>query len=119
MFYIEMQERALLHYTLEGSKENPGLRHIPHVTVHFDRESFERRDFIMPITFDNIDLAAAVEEYQKRGVIVYDRQASNYYSVRSMHPFGLEGIIRVSPLHCHDKSDVDKFLKATAEIASL
>jgi selenocysteine lyase/cysteine desulfurase len=119
MHHIEMQERALMHYTLEGSENIPGLRHIPNVVVHFDRDSFERRDFIMPVTFKNINYTDAVAEYQKRGVIVYDRNDSNYYSVRSLHPFGLDGIIRVSPLHCHDKGDVDIFLKATAEIAKL
>ena len=30
---------------------------------------------------------------------------------------GLEGAIRVSPLHCHGTDDIDKFLKATKEIA--
>lgn len=119
MFYIEMQERALMDYMLEGSSEIPGLRHIPNVGVQFDRADYENRDFIMPVTFENIEESAAVEEYQKRAIIVYDRQASNYYSVRSLHPFDLEAIIRVSPLHCHDKTDVDKFLKATAEIAKL
>jgi selenocysteine lyase/cysteine desulfurase len=119
MFFIEMQERALMHHTLEGTKEVSGLRRIPNVHVAFDKENYENRDFIMPVLFDNIDLSLAVEEYQKRGIIVYDRQASNYYSVRSLHPFGLEAIIRVTPLHCHDTSDVEKFLKATAEIAKL
>lgn len=30
---------------------------------------------------------------------------------------GLEGAIRVSPLHCHGKDDIDRFLKITQEIA--
>jgi len=119
MHHIEMQERALMVHTLEGTLEVPGLRHIAHVKAHFDRETFENRDFIMAVTFDNIHYTDAVAEYQKRGIIVYDRNDSNYYSVRSLHPFGLDGIIRVSPLHCHDRSDVEKFLKATDEIAKL
>jgi len=119
MYYIAMHERALLYYTLEGREGLPGLRHIPNVTVHFDRESLEDRDFIMPITFKNISCTDAVTQYQKRGVIVYDRTEKNYYSVRSLHPFDLDGIIRVSPLHCHDKSDIETFLKVTAEIANL
>ncbi len=119
MHHIEMQERALMYYTLEGSKQAKGLRHIPNVVVHFDCETFDNRDFIMPITFKNINFTDAVAEYQKRSVIVYDRNDANYYSVRSLHPFGLDGIIRVSPIHCHDKSDVDIFLKATEEIAQL
>lgn len=117
--HIELQERALMYHTLEGTKEVPGLRHIPNAKVHFDREDFDNRDFIMALTFDNINYTDAVAEFQKRGVIVYDRNDGNYYSVRSLHPFGLDGIIRVSPLHCHSTEDVDKFLKAAAEIAAL
>ncbi|MDD3996184.1 MAG: aminotransferase class V-fold PLP-dependent enzyme [Sphaerochaetaceae bacterium] len=119
MHNIEMHERALMHYTLEGSNVVKGLRHIQNVIVHFDRDSYDKRDFIMPVTFKNIHFSEAVTEYRKRGVIVYDRNDSNYYSVRSLHPFGLDGIIRVSPLHCHDEKDIEIFLKATEEIAHL
>lgn len=116
---IEMQERALLYHTLEGTPEVPGLRHIPGANVEFDRESLENRDFILPLTFKNISCPDAVTEFVKRSIIVYDRSDSNYYSVRSLHPFDLEGIVRVSPLHCHSTEDVDKFLKAAAEIAQI
>lgn len=119
MTRIELQERALLHHTLKGTKEVPGLRNIPNATVHFDRDDFHNRDFIMALTFKNINYTDAVVEYQKRGVIVYDRNDTNYYSVRSLHPFDLDGIIRVSPLHCHSTADVEKFLKVSAEIAAL
>lgn len=116
---IEMQERALLYRTLEGTKEVPGIRHIPNAQVEFDRESLDNRDFILPLTFTNISCPDAVTEYVKRNIIVYDRSDSNYYSVRSLHPFDLEGIVRVSPLHCHTTEDIDEFLKVTAEIAKL
>ena len=88
-------------------------------SVEFDRESLENRDFIMPLTFDNISCPDAVTEFVKRDVIVYDRSDSNYYSVRSLHPFDLAGIVRVSPLHCHGVEDIDTFLRAAKEIAAL
>lgn len=116
---IEMHERALLYRALEGTEEVPGIRHIPHARVEFDRESLENRDFIMPLTFDNISCPDAVTEFVKRDVIVYDRSDSNYYSVRSLHPFDLAGIVRVSPLHCHGVEDIDTFLRAAKEIAAL
>lgn len=116
---IEMHERALLYRTLEGTKEVPGIRHIPNANVEFDQESLENRDFILPLTFTNMSCPDAVVEYVKRNIIVYDRSDSNYYSVRSLHPFDLEGIVRVSPLHCHSTGDIDEFLKVTAEIAKL
>ena len=116
---IEMHERALLYHALEGTEEIPGLRHIKNAKVEFDRESLENRDFILPLAFSNISCPDAVTEFVKRDIIVYDRSDSNYYSVRSLHPFDLEGIVRVSPLHCHHTGDIDKFLKASAEIAKL
>jgi selenocysteine lyase/cysteine desulfurase len=30
--------------------------------------------------------------------------------------FGLEGAVRVSPLHCHSAADIDRFLRITREI---
>ncbi|ROZ69369.1 hypothetical protein EEB15_22895 [Ramlibacter sp. WS9] len=30
--------------------------------------------------------------------------------------FGMEGAVRVSPLHCHTFADVDRFLEVTREI---
>lgn len=35
---IHLQERALLYRMLEGTKEIPGLRHIPNVEVYVDIE---------------------------------------------------------------------------------
>lgn len=65
MHHIEMHERALMYYALEGREDLPGLRHIPNVTVHFDRDTYDHRDFIMPITFKNMSCTDAVVEYQK------------------------------------------------------
>ena len=39
------------------------------------------------------------------------------YSKRIVETLGLEGALRVSPLHCHGTDDIDKFLKITKEIA--
>jgi selenocysteine lyase/cysteine desulfurase len=58
-----------------------------------------------------------VREYEKRGVIVYERVASSLYSKRMLHSFGLEGAVRVSPLHCNSAADIDRFLQITREIS--
>lgn len=119
MTRIKLQERALMARTLDGTDTLPGLRKIKNIKVQFDNPNLVKRDFIMALTFDNIGYTEAVAEYAKRGVIVYDRNETNYYSVRTLHAFGLKGIVRVSPLHCHSAADVDTFLKASAEIAKL
>jgi selenocysteine lyase/cysteine desulfurase len=119
MHRIELQERALLYRALEGSGELPGLRHIRGVKVRCDNPDLTKRDFILPITFDNMDVTSAVKEYVKRSVYVFERKSPSHYSKRIVESFGLDGVIRVSPIHCNSPEEVDNFLAATQEIANL
>lgn len=114
---IHLQERALLYRMLEGTKEVPGLRHIPGVKVYVDTEDLTKRDLIAAIGVDGIGFTECVAEYQKRGVTVYERVNTSIYSKRIVEALGLEGAIRVSPMHCHGKADIDRFLQITREIA--
>ena len=51
------------------------------------------------------------------GVTLFERVKSSQYSKRIVETLGLEGALRVSPLHCHGTDDIDKFLKITKDIA--
>ncbi|MBE5866953.1 MAG: aminotransferase class V-fold PLP-dependent enzyme [Lachnospiraceae bacterium] len=117
MWRIHMQERALLYRMLEGSEKVPGLRHIPGVKVCVDTPDLTGRDLIAAISIDGMDMTACVAEYQKRGVTVFERVNTSIYSKRIVEALGLEGAIRVSPLHCHGVEDIDRFLEITGEIA--
>ena len=114
---IHLQERALLFRMLEGTTETLGLRHIKGVTVFADRDELANRDLITAIAINGINFTECVAQYQKRGVTVYERIVSSIYSKRILEALGIDGAIRVSPLHCHSVEDIDKFLKITAEIA--
>ncbi len=57
-----------------------------------------------------------VAEYQRRGVTVYERLSTSIYSKRILEALGIEGAIRVSPLHCHGTEDIDEFLRITADM---
>lgn len=114
---IEMHERALLSRMLDGTERTPGLRRMDNVKVFLDHEDLTRRDLILAIGIDKLEHAQAVREYEKRGVIVYERVATSLYSKRMLHSFGLEGAVRVSPLHCHGAADIDRFLETTREIS--
>ncbi len=116
---IELHERALLYRALEGTDELPGLRHIKGIKVQCDNPNLLQRDFILPITFDNMDVTSAVKEYVKRKVYVFERKSPSHYSKRIVESFGLDGVIRVSPIHCNSKEEVDEFLRVSAEIAAL
>ena len=112
-------KRALLYRMLEGSEKVPGLRHIPGVKVCVDTPDLTGRDLIAAIAIDGMDMTACVAEYQKRGVTVFERVNTSIYSKRIVEALGLEGAIRVSPLHCHGVEDIDRFLDITGEIAKL
>jgi cysteine desulfurase/selenocysteine lyase len=118
MHRIELHERALLARMLDGTDQVPGLRVIPGVKVLVDHPDLAQRDLIVAMAFDKLAPKEAVCEYEKRGVIVYERVASSLYSKRMLDSFGIEGAIRVSPLHCNSAADIDRYLTITAEMAS-
>ena len=113
---IELHERALLSRMLNGTDRIPGLRWLEGVRVFLDYEDLTKRDLILAIGFDNLGYTQAVREYEKRGVIVYERVATSLYSKRMLESFNMDGAIRVSPLHCNSAEDVDKFLQVTMQL---
>ena len=116
---IHLQERALLKLMLDGTETVPGLRAIPGVVVYADDPDLTRRDLICGIGFENMSWSDAVAEYRRRNVIVFERLNTSPYSKRAVEAIGTAGAIRVSPLHCHTKADIEKFLRITQEIAKL
>lgn len=116
---IASHERALMSRMLNGDSDIIGLREMAGVKVFLDYEDLTKRDLILAIGFDHLDHTQAVREFEKRGVIVYERVATSLYSKRMLDSFNLEGAIRVSPLHCNSASDIDKFLQITLQISKV
>ena len=116
---IHLQERGLLHRLLEGSENVPGLRHINGVRVYADEPDLTRRDLIAAIAIDGLSLPDTVAEYYKRGVVVCDRPRTSIYARRIVDALGIDGAVRVSPMHCHGRADIDRFLQVTQEIAEM
>ena len=114
---IADHERALLAIALEGTDNVPGLRHINGVKVQMDGADLSTRDFIIGIEFANMSCTEAVKEYEKRGVIAFERSADSIYSKRMVEAFDSAGVVRISPLHVHSVADIETFLKVTEEIA--
>jgi selenocysteine lyase/cysteine desulfurase len=114
---IKMHERALMNRMLNGSDKIDGLRKMKGVSVYLDNPDMTKRDFIIPMGIDKLRFTQTVREYEKRGIIVYERINTNLYSKRMLDSFGIEGCIRVSPLHCHSVEDIDAFLETTKELA--
>lgn len=116
---IKMHERALMNRMLNGSDKIEGIRKMKGVTSYLDNPDMTKRDFIIPMGIDNLGFTQAVREYEKRGIIVYERINTSLYSKRMLDSFGMEGCIRVSPLHCHSVADIDAFLETTKELTQL
>jgi selenocysteine lyase/cysteine desulfurase len=116
---IELHERALLNALLDGHDGRSGLRLLGGVDVLWDYHDLRRRDLIVGIAFANLKPTDAVREYEKRGVIVYERVASSLYSGRMLKSFNLNGSVRISPLHCHAPRDVERFLSITEELVAI
>lgn len=113
---IKLQERALHYRMLHGSDTVAGLNNIEGVQVFFDHEELISRDLIIAIAIRGLDCTQAVREYEKHGVIVYERIRSSLYSGRMLEACGLQGLIRVTPIHCNTIDEVDQFLVVTKKI---
>lgn len=118
MTRVHQQEQALLHHFIHGSADVPGIQDIPGVTIHFEGANGVNQDLILALRFDNMSCAEAVDQYGEHNILVYAREASSHYSKRILDAVGLDAIVRVSPIHCHTKEDVENFLKVTKEIAA-
>ena len=114
---IGLHERALLSRMLDGAGDVRGLRGLPGVQVSLDHSDLTRRDLILAIAFEDLSEVEAVREYERRGIIVYERVSTSIYSKRMLESFGLTGAVRISPLHCNSPEDIDTFLQVTADIA--
>ena len=114
---IALHERALLARLLNGTENLQGLRNMENIEVYLDYEDLTKRDLILAINFKHIEPATAVKFYDEHGVTVFERVNTSLYSKRMLESFGLQGAIRVSPLHCHSAQDMDAFLSITKQIA--
>lgn len=72
-----------------------------------------KEHFILAISIEGIGYKKAINLYEKENVIVYERVATSIYSKRMLESFGLEGAIRVSPLHCNSMEEIEAFLEVT------
>lgn len=115
---IHLHERGLLFRLLEGDR-SCGLRHVKGVQVFADNHDLTRRDLITAIAIDGLSLSETVAEYYKRGVIVCDRPKTSMYARRIVEALKIDGAIRVSPMHCHGREDIDAFLDITRDIAEM
>jgi cysteine desulfurase/selenocysteine lyase len=100
----------------QGAVNTTGLRELHNLDVYLDYEDLTKRDLILAINFKQIE-PAAVKEYARRGVTVFERVNTSLYSKRMLESFDLQGAIRVSPLHCHSARDIDEFLVITKKMA--
>lgn len=116
MTRIKHQEMALHERLLNGTPEIPGMRHMKGITVHFDTEDLSKRDLILAVSVDGCDCDSLTKLYRDKSIIVYERVSSSPYSARMLESLSLNGVVRISPLHCHGPEDVDKFLLVTNEI---
>lgn len=72
---------------------------------------------IVAMGIKGIKYSECVQKYLDYGVTVIERLRSSMYSKRILEALGIEGAIRVSPLHCNSTEDIDEFLRITKKIA--
>lgn len=113
---IKAQECALLEILLDGTDKVEGLRKMEGVKVYIDTEDLTQRDLIIAMDIEGIRPSDAVKRYGEKSVTVYERVQESLYSKRIVNALNLKGAIRVSPLHCNNIDEIERFLRITKEI---
>lgn len=115
---IMLQERALLEYALNGSDGIKGLRKLKHVNINWfpEDEDLSTRALLLPISVKGKSIGEVSQYYLKNGIVVFERVRSNTMSRRILDSLKCEGIIRVTPLHCNSKEEIDRFLEVTKSL---
>lgn len=116
---INLHEQELLKRLIYGSNGTNGLKDMDGVTIHFLEQKIDERDPIVAITFDHITTKQAVIEYEKENIVVGERAIQSTFSKRILDSLNIGSIIRVSPIHCHNLDEMDRFLEATKKIATI
>jgi len=83
-----------------------------------DGRDLAARDLILGIEFEGLTCQQAVAEYEKRGVITFERALGSMYSDRMVRAFGSRGMVRLSPLHVNTPEEIRRFLEITQEMAA-
>ncbi|MFR5582938.1 MAG: hypothetical protein ACLTLQ_03170 [[Clostridium] scindens] len=75
------------------------------IEVYVDMEDFTYKDLIVAMGIKGIEYSECVQKYLDHGVTVFERLRSSMYSKRIVEALGIEGAIRVSPLHCNSTEE--------------
>ena len=114
--FIEQREQELHTFMLEGTEDLPGLRHIPGVQLHFDQNDLRCKDWIVSITSDRI----ASEQWHKRflsqNIVLSLRRGTSIFCGTLLKSYGTGDVLRISPMHYHQETDIRRFLQAVIQM---
>ncbi|MEL7623379.1 MAG: aminotransferase class V-fold PLP-dependent enzyme [Clostridiales bacterium] len=120
---VELHERQLLRLLLDGLEGSvgqgaiAGLRNIPGVLLYFDHPDLSKRDLIVSFSLPALSCNEALNSFLGAQVFLSLRQQDSIYCGDILKDYGLDWLLRVSPMHYHDEGDIWRFLKVVADIA--
>lgn len=112
---IAAQEAALIRALLHGAGNQPGLAHLPGVTL-IGGDAVDGREGVVSFALAGHPAPELVAKLGARGIRVHTRKA-DHYSGNVLRPLGMDACVRVSICHYNTVAEVTRFLAAMREIA--
>ena len=107
---------ALRHRALYGSAETPGLLDLGHATpTEMDETGIERLCIFL-FRVGEMDSSEAIGRYNREHHIRLAARIPDVYSKVPLSALGLPDAVRLSAAHYNTREEIDRFLRATAEI---
>jgi selenocysteine lyase/cysteine desulfurase len=110
--------RALLHRALYGTGDIKGLLDLERVTTCGMGRDLATRLCIFLFHIRGIDSPQAIGRYNREFHVRVSARMRDAYSTVPLKALGFQNAIRLSAAHYNAPAEIDRFLKATAEIQS-
>lgn len=112
---VQAHQSALLSLLLHGTGGAPGLRDMPHVTLYGMGHDLERQSLLVGFNVAGLAAEEACARYREAELRLHAPGRDAYFAAM-LEQLGIESFVRLSGSHYNSPQEVERFLRATAEL---
>ena len=116
MTRIRAHQTGLLSVLANGTKGAPGLRDMKHVTTYGLGDDLSRQSLLVGFNIEGIESAAGCELYKAAQLRLHAPGHDPFFAAM-LKQLGIGSFIRLSGSHYNTPTEIELFLKRTAELA--
>lgn len=117
MHAVTAHLQGLLSILLNGTDNAPGLRSMKHVTVYGVGQDLSRQSLLVGFNLDGIPSAEGCDLYRANQLRLHATGHDPFFGLM-LQQLGISSFVRLSGSHYNTPREIERFLEATATMAS-